>query len=41
MAEGIEAEAELTTLREMGVPLGQGRFLSAPEVVPAEAPVTS
>jgi EAL domain-containing protein (putative c-di-GMP-specific phosphodiesterase class I) len=41
VAEGIEAEAELTTLREMGVPLGQGRFLSAPEVVPAEAPVTS
>ena len=30
VAEGIEAEAELTTLRDMGVPLGQGRFLAAP-----------
>src|SRR5207245_9261643 len=39
VAEGIEAEAELTTLREMGVPLGQGRFLSAPAVVPVDAPV--
>ena len=39
VAEGIEAEAELTTLREMGVPLGQGRFLSAPAVVAVDAPV--
>jgi len=30
VAEGIEAEGELTTLRDMGVPLGQGRFLAAP-----------
>jgi len=30
VAEGIEAEAELATLRDMGVPLGQGRFLAAP-----------
>jgi EAL domain-containing protein (putative c-di-GMP-specific phosphodiesterase class I) len=39
VAEGIEAEAELLTLRDMGVPLGQGRFLSAPAVVAADAPV--
>src|SRR5205823_1202020 len=28
VAEGIEAEGELTTLRDMGVPLGQGRILA-------------
>ncbi|HUG54273.1 MAG TPA: EAL domain-containing protein [Vicinamibacteria bacterium] len=39
IAEGIEAEAELTTLRDMGVPLGQGRFLAAPMAVPVDAPV--
>lgn len=34
VAAGIEVEAELATLLEMGVPLGQGRFLAAPcEVV--------
>jgi EAL domain-containing protein (putative c-di-GMP-specific phosphodiesterase class I)/GGDEF domain-containing protein len=38
VAEGIEAEPELTTLRDMGVPLGQGRFLAAPVEV-AAAPV--
>jgi EAL domain-containing protein (putative c-di-GMP-specific phosphodiesterase class I) len=35
IAEGIEEEAELTTLRDMGVPLGQGRHLAPPVVVPA------
>jgi EAL domain-containing protein (putative c-di-GMP-specific phosphodiesterase class I) len=39
VAEGIEAEAELATLREMGVPLGQGRFLCAPALIPPEGPV--
>ena len=39
VAEGIEAEAELTTLRDMGVPLGQGRYLAAPSEVEAGAPV--
>jgi EAL domain-containing protein (putative c-di-GMP-specific phosphodiesterase class I) len=39
VAEGIEAEAELTTLRDMGVPLGQGRFLAAPVEVTVAAPV--
>jgi EAL domain-containing protein (putative c-di-GMP-specific phosphodiesterase class I)/GGDEF domain-containing protein len=39
VAEGIEAEAELTTLRDMGVPLGQGRFLAAPVEVATGAPV--
>jgi EAL domain-containing protein (putative c-di-GMP-specific phosphodiesterase class I) len=39
VAEGIEAEAELTTLQEMGVPLGQGRFLAAPAEVIVDAPV--
>ena len=37
IAEGIEAESELTTLREMGVQLGQGRHLAAPATVPEEA----
>jgi len=41
VAEGIEAEAELLTLRDMGVPLGQGRFLAAPVEVTAAAPVPS
>jgi EAL domain-containing protein (putative c-di-GMP-specific phosphodiesterase class I) len=41
VAEGIEVEAELTTLRDMGVPLGQGRFLAAPVEVVAAGPVVS
>ncbi len=36
IAEGIEAEAELTTLRDMGIPLGQGRYLAPPAPVPRE-----
>jgi EAL domain-containing protein (putative c-di-GMP-specific phosphodiesterase class I) len=39
VAEGIEAEAELLTLREMGVPLGQGRYLAAPAEVAIDTPV--
>ena len=39
VAEGIEAEAELATLRDMGVPLGQGRFLAAPVEVAAASTV--
>jgi EAL domain-containing protein (putative c-di-GMP-specific phosphodiesterase class I) len=39
VAEGIEAEAELQTLQDMGVPLGQGRFLAAPVLVPSEGPL--
>jgi EAL domain-containing protein (putative c-di-GMP-specific phosphodiesterase class I) len=38
VAQGIEAEGELTTLLDMGVPLGQGRFLAAPCEVLMEAP---
>jgi EAL domain-containing protein (putative c-di-GMP-specific phosphodiesterase class I) len=34
IAEGIEAEAEFATLVALGVPLGQGRFLAPPVVVP-------
>lgn len=30
IAEGIEAESELTAVRDMGVRLGQGRYLAAP-----------
>lgn len=30
LAEGIETEAELRTLRQLGVPLGQGYFLGRP-----------
>ena len=34
IAEGIEAESEFTTLRDMGVGLGQGRYLAPPLPVP-------
>ena len=36
IAEGIEAPTELATLRELGVPLGQGRHLAPPRAVPFE-----
>lgn len=36
IAEGIEAESELTTLRDMGVCLGQGRHLAPPRPVPSQ-----
>jgi EAL domain-containing protein (putative c-di-GMP-specific phosphodiesterase class I) len=39
IAEGIEAESELRTLRDMGVRLGQGRYLAPPVPVPPEDPV--
>jgi EAL domain-containing protein (putative c-di-GMP-specific phosphodiesterase class I) len=38
VAEGIEEQAELATLREMGVSLGQGRLLAAPALVPEGQP---
>ena len=38
IAEGIELEPELNTLREMGVPLGQGRYLAPPVMLPVEVP---
>jgi EAL domain-containing protein (putative c-di-GMP-specific phosphodiesterase class I) len=38
IAEGIELEPELKTLRDMGVPLGQGRFLAPPVMLPLEGP---
>jgi EAL domain-containing protein (putative c-di-GMP-specific phosphodiesterase class I) len=38
IAEGIELEPELATLREMGVPLGQGRFLAPPVMLPSGPP---
>jgi len=41
IAEGIEAESELQTLRELGVGIGQGRFLAPPVVVPQEGPGAS
>lgn len=37
IAEGIEAESELHVLHELGVRLGQGRFLAPPLPVPGEA----
>jgi len=37
IAEGIEADAELSALLDLGVVLGQGRFFTAPELVPVEA----
>lgn len=36
IAEGIEGESEFATLRDMGVPLGQGRYLAPPLPVPQE-----
>ncbi|MGE0456222.1 MAG: EAL domain-containing protein [Vicinamibacteria bacterium] len=38
VAEGIEAESELATVREMGVELGQGHFLAPPQPVLPEGP---
>ena len=41
IAEGIEAETELAALLDLGVGLGQGRFFTAPELVPGGSrPVT-
>lgn len=37
IAEGIEADAERTALLDLGVVLGQGRYFTAPELVPVEA----
>jgi len=37
IAAGIEAEAELATLRQLGVPLGQGRHLAPPVMITLEA----
>jgi EAL domain-containing protein (putative c-di-GMP-specific phosphodiesterase class I)/GGDEF domain-containing protein len=37
IAEGIEAASELTTLREMDVPLGQGHYLAPPRAVSERA----
>ena len=36
VAEGIETEAELTVIRELGADLGQGWYIGRPEEVPAE-----
>lgn len=38
IAEGIEVESEFTTLRDMGVHLGQGRYLAPPRMVPDDLP---
>jgi diguanylate cyclase (GGDEF)-like protein len=37
LAEGIETEAELKVIRDLGIELGQGYFLGRPNPVPAEA----
>lgn len=36
IAEGIEAESEFNVLRDLGVKLGQGRYLAPPREVPLE-----
>jgi EAL domain-containing protein (putative c-di-GMP-specific phosphodiesterase class I) len=36
IAEGIEAESELDVLLDLGVGLGQGRYFTAPELVPLD-----
>ena len=41
VAEGIESTEELRTLRELGVPLGQGYLLARPHRNPAPAPWSS
>lgn len=38
IAAGIEAESELTAVREVGVPLGQGRHLAPPVMITLEQP---
>lgn len=38
VAEGIESVEELRTLRELGVPFGQGFLLARPDRIPAPAP---
>ncbi|MBK6472099.1 MAG: phosphodiesterase [Betaproteobacteria bacterium] len=37
VAEGIETEAELQVVRDLGIELGQGYFLGRPDAVPATA----
>ena len=41
VAEGIETEAELATLRELGVPYGQGYFLAEPGPLPEFGPAVA
>jgi EAL domain-containing protein (putative c-di-GMP-specific phosphodiesterase class I) len=41
IAAGIESEAELRTLRELRVPLGQGRHLAPPVMITAEPAAVS
>jgi EAL domain-containing protein (putative c-di-GMP-specific phosphodiesterase class I) len=40
IAAGIESEAELVAVRGLGVPLGQGRHLAPPVLIPMEDPAT-
>jgi PAS domain S-box-containing protein len=40
IAEGLETDSELTAVRLLGVPLGQGYLLGRPEVLPAVQPST-
>jgi EAL domain-containing protein (putative c-di-GMP-specific phosphodiesterase class I) len=40
IAAGIESEAELAAVRASGVPLGQGRHLAPPVLIPMEDPST-
>lgn len=37
LAEGIETEAELRTLQQMGIPLGQGFYLGRPQAEPVNS----
>jgi EAL domain-containing protein (putative c-di-GMP-specific phosphodiesterase class I) len=39
IGSGLESEAEVHALRELGVGLGQGRHLAPPVMIPCEAPV--
>lgn len=41
LAEGIETAAELTTLRRLGVPLGQGHLLGRPDPLPHTIELTA
>ena len=41
IAEGIEAESEFNTVRDLGVRFGQGRYLAPPVMVPAAGAGTS
>jgi EAL domain-containing protein (putative c-di-GMP-specific phosphodiesterase class I) len=39
IGSGVESDAEVQLLRELGVSLGQGRYLAPPVMIPCEGTV--